>query len=51
MDWGRKKLAVFNARKPQLVLFDQSKNTGAIDVKIFLGGPFLRKNNLFRCWG
>ena len=34
VDWDRKWLVDFNARKTQLVLFDQSKNTGAIDVKI-----------------
>ena len=32
VDWGRKWLADFNAGKTQLVLFDGSKNTGAIDV-------------------
>ena len=34
VDWGRKCLVDFNAGKTQLVLFDQSKNTGAIDVKM-----------------
>ena len=34
VDWGMKWFVDFNAGKPQLVLFDQSKNTGAIDVKI-----------------
>ena len=34
MDWGRKWLVYFNAGKTQLVSFDQSKNTGAVDVKI-----------------
>ena len=34
MDWGRKWLADFNAGKTQLVSFDWSKNTGAIDVKM-----------------
>ena len=34
MDWGRKWLVDFNAAKTQLVLFDWSSNTGAIDVKI-----------------
>ena len=33
LDWGRKWLVYFNAGKTQLVLFDGSKNTGAIDVK------------------
>ena len=34
MDWGRKWLVDFNAEKTQLVLFDQSNNTDAVDVKI-----------------
>ena len=34
MDWGRKWLVDFNAGKSQLVSFDQSNNTGAIDVKM-----------------
>ena len=34
VDWGRKWLLDFNAGKSQLVLFDQSNNTGAIDVKM-----------------
>ena len=34
VDWGRKWLADFNAEKTQLVSFDRSKNTGAIDVKM-----------------
>ena len=34
MDWGRKWLVHFNAGKTQLVLFDQSNKTGAIDVKM-----------------
>ena len=32
MDWGKKWLVDFNAGKSQLVSFDQSNNTGAIDV-------------------
>ena len=32
--WRRKWLVDFNAGKTQLVLFDQSSNTGAIDVKM-----------------
>ena len=31
--WGRKWLVDFNVGKTQLVLFDRSENTGAIDVK------------------
>ena len=34
MNWGRKWLVGFSARVTQLVLFDHSKNTGAIDVKM-----------------
>ena len=34
MDSGRKWLFDINAGKSQIVLFDLSKNTGAIDVKI-----------------
>ena len=33
MNWGRKGLVDFNAGKTQLVLFDQSNNNGAIDVR------------------
>ena len=32
VDWGRKWLINFNAGKTQLVWFDRSNNTGAIDV-------------------
>ena len=32
--WGSKWLVDFNAGKTQLVLFDQSNNTGAIDMKM-----------------
>ena len=34
VDWGKKWLVDFNGGKTQLVSFDQSKSTGAIDVKI-----------------
>ena len=34
MDWGRKWLVDFNTGKTQLVLFNQSNNTDAIDVKM-----------------
>ena len=34
MDWGRKWLVDFNAGKTQLILFDWSNNSGAIDVKM-----------------
>ena len=49
MDWGRKWLVDFNAEKIQLVSFDQSNNTGAIDVK--MDGSVLEENHLLRCWG
>ena len=34
VNWGRKWLVDFNAGKTQLVSFDRSNNTGAIDVKM-----------------
>ena len=34
VDWARKWLVDFNTGKTQLVSFDWSKNTGAIDVKM-----------------
>ena len=34
VDWGRKWLVDFNAGNTQLVLFNWSNNTGAIDVKM-----------------
>ena len=34
VDWGKKWLVDFNVGKTQLVLPDQPKNTGAIDVKM-----------------
>ena len=34
MDWERKWLLDFNAGKTQLVLFEWSNNTGAINVKM-----------------
>ena len=49
VDWGKKWLVDFNAGKTQLVSFDRSKNTGAIDVK--MDGSVLRIKHLLRCWG
>ena len=46
--WGRKWLIDFNVEKTQLVSFDRSNNTGAIDVK--MDELFLRKNHLLRCY-
>ena len=46
MDWGRKWFVDFNAGKTQLVSFDRSNNTGAIDVKMdgsVLGGKLTFK--------
>ena len=34
MDWGSKCLVSFNAGKTHLASFDQSNNTGAVDVKM-----------------
>ena len=48
-DRGRKWLVDFNAGKTQLVLFDQSKNTGAIDVK--MDGSVLEDKTSFKMLG
>ena len=49
MDWGRKCLVDFNVGKTQLVLFDWSKNTGAIDVKT--DGSVLEEKASFKMLG
>ena len=49
MDWGRKWLVDFNAGKNQLVLFDCSNNTGAINVK--MNGSVLEKKYSFKMLG
>ena len=49
VDWGRKWLVDFNAGKTQLVLFDQSKNTGAIDVK--MDGSIIEEKTSFKMLG
>ena len=49
VDWGRKWLVDFNAGKTQLVSFDQSKNTGAIDVK--MDGSVLEEKSSFKKLG
>ena len=49
LDWGRKWLVNFNAGKTQLVRFDQSKNTGAIDVK--MDGSVLEQKISFKMLG
>ena len=45
VDWGRKWLVDFNAGKTQLVSFNRSKNTGAIDVK--MDWSLLEEKNIF----
>ena len=49
MDWGKKWLVDFNAGKTQLVSFDQSNNTGSIDVKMI--GSVLEKKSFFKMLG
>ena len=49
MDWGRKWLVDFNAGKTQLVSFDWSSNTGAIDVKT--NGSVLEEKSSFKMLG
>ena len=46
VDWGRKWLVDFKAGKTQLVSFDQSNNTGAIDVK--MDGSVLEEKSSFK---
>ena len=49
VDWGRKWFVDFNAGKTQLVLFDRSNNTGAIDVK--MDGSVLEEKSPFKMLG
>ena len=49
VDWDRKRLVHFNARKTQVVLFDLSNNTGAINVNI--DGSFLEEKSSFKILG
>ena len=49
VDWGRKWLVDFNAGKTQLVSFDWSKSTGAIDVK--MDGSVLEEKTSFKIMG
>ena len=49
VDWGRKWLLDFNAGKTQLVLFNQSNNTGAINVK--MDGSVLKEKLSFKMLG
>ena len=50
VDWGRKLLVDFIAGKTQLVLFDQSNNTGAIDLKME-GSVIEEKSSLKESFG
>ena len=47
LDWGKGWLVDFNAGKTELVLFDRSINTGAIDVK--MDGFVLEGKSSLRC--
>ena len=49
MDSGRKWFVDFNAGKTQLVSFDRSNNTGAIDVK--MDGSVLEEKSSFKMLG
>ena len=49
VDWVRKWLVDFNAGKTQLLSFDRSKNTGAIDVK--MDGSILGEKTSFKMLG
>ena len=49
LDWYRKWLVDFNAGKTKLVLFDQSINAGATDVK--MGGSVLEEKSSFKMLG
>ena len=49
MDWGRKWLVDFNNGKTQLVSFDCSNNTGAIDME--MNGDVLEENLSFKMLG
>ena len=49
MDWGKKWLVDFNARKTQLVSFDQSNNNGSIDVEMV--GSILKEKTSFKILG
>ena len=49
VDWGKKWFVDFNAGKTQLVSFDKSNNTGAIDVKMH--GSVLEEKSSFKMLG
>ena len=46
VDWGKKWLVDFNARKTQLVLLDWSSNSASIDVK--MDGSVLEEKSSFK---
>ena len=50
VEQGRKWLVDFNAGKTQLVSFDWSNNTGAIDVKM-MDGSVLEEKSCFKMLG
>ena len=49
VDWERKWFVNLNAGKTQLVLFDRSNSTGAIDVK--MDGSVLEEKSSFKMLG
>ena len=49
VDWGSKWVVDFNAGKTQLVSFDRSNNSGAIDVK--MDGSVLEEKSSFKMLG
>ena len=48
-NWGKKWFVDFNAKKSQLVSFEQSNNNGCIDVK--MDGSVLEKKSSFKMLG
>ena len=49
VDWGKKWLVNFSAGETQLVLFEQSNNTGSIDEK--MDGSVLEEKSSFKMVG
>ena len=49
VDWGRKWCVDFNAGKTQLISFDRSNNTGAIDMK--MNGSALKEKSYIKMLG
>ena len=47
--WGKKWLVDFNTGKTQLISFDQSNNTGAVEVK--MEGSVLKEKSSFKMLG